>query len=72
MTRKSKQLKAEENKTIAMTDLVGLRFKMLKPCDGVIEVVNSQDQGRICTLKLSDFGSVQDAQVYGQLLVLAP
>lgn len=72
MIRKSKQQIAEDNKTANITDLAKLRFKMLKPCEGVIEVVNCADQGRICTLKVSDFDSVQDAQAYGQLLVLAP
>jgi hypothetical protein len=72
MIRKSKQRKAEENKTAVITDLAKLRFKMLQPYEGIIEVVNSSDHGRICSLRVSDFASVEDAQVYGQLLVLAP
>jgi hypothetical protein len=72
MTVKSKQLKAEENKTISITELTLLRFKTLKPYKGIIEVVNCADMGRVCMLRVSDFVSVSNAQVYAQLLVLAP
>jgi hypothetical protein len=72
MIRKSKQRRAEENKTASITGLATLRFKMLKPYEGIIELVNSSDQGRICSLRVSDFASVEDAQVYGQLMVMAP
>lgn len=72
MTAKSKQLKAEENKTISITELTRLRFKTLKPYKGVIEVANCADMGRVCSLQISDFKSITDAQVYAQLLVLAP
>ena len=72
MNQKSKQLRAEENKTIRITELIGLRFKAMKPENGIIEIANRADQGRVCTLKVSDFKSMEDAKVYAQLLVLAP
>lgn len=72
MTTQSKQLKAEENKTISITELTRLRFKMLKPYKGIIEIANCADMGRVCMLRVSDFKSVADAQVYAQLLVLPP
>jgi hypothetical protein len=72
MTVKSKQLKAEENKTISITELTRLRFNSLKPYKGIIEVVNCADMGRVCILRVSDFVSAENAHVYAQLLVLAP
>jgi hypothetical protein len=72
MTTKSKQLKAEESKTISITELTRLRFKTLKPYKGIIEVVNCVDMGRVCSLRVNDFKSIADAHVYAQLLVLAP
>lgn len=72
MAMKSKQRRAEENKTISIAELTRLKFKMLKPADGMIEIVNWQDMGRVCVLQVSDFKSLADAQVYAQLLILAP
>lgn len=72
MNYKSKQSQAEGNKTISITEITKLRFKVLKPDKGCIELVNDADQGRICTLKISDFRSIGDAKVYADLLRLAP
>lgn len=72
MTVKSKQCQAEEIKTISITELTQLRFRVLNASRGVIEIVNCQDMGRVCSVRLTDFKSVSDAQVYAQLLVLAP
>ncbi|MEO5643962.1 MAG: hypothetical protein ABIQ40_20290 [Bacteroidia bacterium] len=72
MSHKSKQSKAEETKTISITELTKLRFKVLKPDKGCIELVNAVDQGRVCTLKISDFKSAEDAKVYAELLRLTP
>lgn len=72
MTRKSKYRKAGDNETIAITDLATMRFKMLKPRDGIIEIVNSLGHGRICALKISDFRSRKEAELIAGLLRLAP
>ena len=72
MILKSKQSQAEQIKTISIGKARALRFKVLKPQKGVLEIVNQGDQGRICTLKISDFKSKADAEIYAQLLVLAP
>lgn len=72
MNTKSKQARAEEKKTISITEVSKLQFKVLKPDKGCIELVNIADQGRVCTLKISDFNSPEDAKVYAELLRLAP
>lgn len=72
MTHKSKQAQAEETKTISITEITQLQFKVLKPDKGIIELVNTADQGRVCSLKISDFRSTQDAKIYAELLRLAP
>ena len=68
----SKQSQAEENKTISITEVRELRFIVLKPNKRIIEIVNKADNGRVCTLRVSDFRSKGDAEVYAELLRLAP
>ncbi len=70
--KKSRQFQAEKEKTISVTEVKELRFKIHKPDKGLIEIVNCADYGRICTLRISDFLSVSDAQVYAELIKLAP
>jgi hypothetical protein len=72
MSPQSKQFEAEENKTISITEVRKLHFKILKPGKDVIEIVNQADNGRVCTLKISDFRSATDARIYAELLRLAP
>lgn len=72
MSLKSKQGRLEEIKTISIAELTQLKFRILKPAKGQIEIVNAADMGRICTLRISDFRSTSDARIYAQLLVLAP
>lgn len=72
MNSKSRQLQTEENKTISITEIREISFKVLKPQKGVIEIVNAADNGRICTLRIKDFRSAEDAKVYAELLRLAP
>lgn len=72
MERKSRQSKAEQEKTISITEARKLRLKILKPHDGLIEIVNSKDNGRVCTLKIDDFNSLSDTEAYAELLKLAP
>ncbi|MEO5645224.1 MAG: hypothetical protein ABIS12_18020 [Bacteroidia bacterium] len=72
MKKGSKQFQKEENKTISITEVRKLRFKVLKPNKGEIEIVNHADNGRVCKLLISDFRSVSDANVYAELLKLAP
>src|SRR5215218_8296573 len=69
---KSRQSQSEEQKTINITEARKLRLKILKPDKGLIEIVNSKDNGRVCTLRVEDFRSVDDALVYAELLKLAP
>lgn len=68
----SKQSRAEQTKTISISEVRALHFKIVKPQKGIIEIVNCADQGRVCTLKTSDFKSKADAEIYAQLMVLAP
>lgn len=68
----SKQFQAEEDKTISITEVRELRFIVLKPNKQIIEIANKADNGRVCTLRISDFRSKGDAEVYAELLRLAP
>ncbi|CAN5548803.1 hypothetical protein BH11BAC2_BH11BAC2_06220 [soil metagenome] len=72
MAQKRKAVPADQRKTISIAATRKLRFKILKPQKGIIEIVNSADHGRVCTLRLSDFQSPEDAQVYAALIKLAP
>lgn len=72
MNQKSRQFQTEENKTISITEIRELSFKVLKPQKGIIEIVNDADHGRVCTLRVADFRSAEDAKVYAELLRLAP
>ena len=72
MNIKSRQFQSEEQKTISITEARKLRLKILMPDKGLIEIVNSHDNGRVCTLRVKDFRSVDDALVYAELLKLAP
>lgn len=68
----SKQSLAEEIKTISITEIRELRFIVLKPNKRIIEIVNKADHGRVCTLRVSDFRSREDAEIYAGLLRLVP
>jgi hypothetical protein len=72
MNVKSKQFQAEVDKTISITEVRELRLKVLKPQKGVIEIINQADNGRVCTLRIDDFRSLNDAKIYAELLRLAP
>ena len=72
MPQTSKQSESEEQKTISITETRKLRLEVLKPINGKIEIVNTADQGRVCTLTISDFKSLKDAEAYADLLKLAP
>ncbi|MDQ3110873.1 MAG: hypothetical protein M3R17_13350 [Bacteroidota bacterium] len=69
---KHKQPLAEEQKTISITETRKLRLQLVRPGKGIIEIVNSADQGRVCTLRAEDFRSIDDALIYAELLRLAP
>lgn len=72
--KKTMQFKAESKRTVSIKEIRGLRFKAYPPDqdDGIIEVANVSDQGRVCVLFVEDFRSVEDAKVYANLLALAP
>ena len=72
MVRKSKQGKAESFKTAKITKLTNIRLKALEPDRGIIEIVDSVDHGRVCSIRISDFASRRDAKKYAELLSLAP
>lgn len=72
MNPPSNQFQAEEKKTISITEARELRLKVLEPYKGRIELINEADNGRVCTLRISDFQSKEDARVYAELLRLAP
>ena len=72
MGRKSKQRKGESFKTTRITKLANLRLKALEADGGIIEIVDSVDHGRVCSIKISDFPSRRDARTYADLLSLAP
>ncbi len=69
---KSKQQKTEDQKTISISETRNLRLQVVRPAKGIVELVNSADHGRVCTLRTDDFLSVNDALVYAELLRLAP
>lgn len=69
---KSKRFPAEDEKTISITETRKLRLQVLQPAKGIIEIVNVADQGRVCSLRTSDFKSAEDALAYAELLRLAP
>lgn len=69
---RSKQTAAEEEKTISITEARKLRLAIVRPAKNIIELVNTADQGRVCTLKADDFRSMADALIYAELLRLAP
>jgi hypothetical protein len=68
----SNQFQAEDKKTISIIEVKELRLKVLDPYKGRIELVNATDNGRVCTLRISDFHSEEDARIYAELLRLAP
>lgn len=72
--KKSRQHRAESKRTPSIKEIRGLRFRAYPPDtdDGIIEIVNAADGGRVCVLYLEDFNSVEDAVVYSNLLALAP
>lgn len=74
MKNKSKQSQAEEEKTISLkiTGLRQLRFAVLEPNNGLIDIVNTLDNGRVCTLRIDDFNSIGDAQAYAEIIRVAP
>ena len=70
---KSKSHKTnEEVKTISINETRKLRLQVVRPAKGIVEIINTADQGRVCTLNTDDFRSLQDALVYAELLRLAP
>ena len=69
---KSKQQKTEDQKTISIIETRKLRLQVVRPNKGIVELVNSADHGRVCTLRTDDFQSETDALVYAELLRLAP
>ena len=72
--KKTRQFKAESTRTVSITEIRGLRFKAFPPdsSEGIIEVSNTGDNGRVCVLFLEDFRSVEDAIAYAKLIALAP
>jgi hypothetical protein len=74
MGSKSRQSKTEKEKTVSLkiTGLRQLRFNVLEPADGVIEIVNSLDNGRVCSIRIDDFNSIGDAQAYAEVIRIAP
>ncbi|MEO5644138.1 MAG: hypothetical protein ABIQ40_04245 [Bacteroidia bacterium] len=72
MAPPSNQFQAEEKKTISITEARELRLKVLEPYKGRIELINAADNGRVCTLRISDFQSKEDTIIYAELLRLAP
>lgn len=72
MPTKSKQRRAEAFKTDSISKLADIRLKVLKTERGIIEIVNSADNGRVCSIKVSDFRSRRDAAIYAELFSLAP
>lgn len=74
MKNKSRQSKAEDEKTVSLkiTGLRQLRFAVLEPSNGIIDIVNTLDNGRICSLRIDDFNSVGDAQAYAEVIRVAP
>jgi len=72
MNSASRQSQAEETKTISITEVHKLRFKVLKPNKRIIEVANEADYGGVCVLQVKDFRSFEDAEIYAELLRLAP
>lgn len=74
MEKKSRQSKAEKEKTVSLkiTGLRQLRFAVLEPASGVIEIVNVLDNGRVCSLRIDDFNSLDDAQAYSEVIRVAP
>jgi hypothetical protein len=74
MKNKSRQSKTEEEKTVSLkiTGLKQLRFNVLEPANRVIEIVNSLDNGRVCSLRIDDFNSISDAEAYAEVIRIAP
>ena len=74
MANKSRQSQADEEKTISLkiTGLRQLRFAVLEPHNGLIDVVNTLDNGRVCTLRVDDFNSLGDAKAYAEVIRVAP
>ena len=74
MEKKSRQSKAEKEKTVSLkiTGLIKLRFDVLEPSNGVIEIINALDNGRVCSLRIDDFNSLGDAQAYAEIIRVAP
>ncbi|CAN5909274.1 hypothetical protein BH11BAC7_BH11BAC7_05610 [soil metagenome] len=74
MEKKSRQSKAEEEKTVSLkiTGLRQLRFAVLEPANGVIEIINALDNGRVCSLRIDDFNSLGDAEAYVEVIRVAP
>jgi hypothetical protein len=74
MEKKSRQSKTEEEKTVSLkiTGLRKLRFEVLEPTNGIIDIVNALDNGRVCSLRIEDFNSLGDAQAYAEVIRVAP
>jgi hypothetical protein len=74
MVNKSKQSQAESEKTVSLkiTGLKQLRFAVLEPLNGIIDIVNTLDNGRVCSLKVDDFNSLGDAKAYAEVIRVAP
>ncbi|MEO5644735.1 MAG: hypothetical protein ABIQ40_04125 [Bacteroidia bacterium] len=74
MEHKSRQRKTEDEKTLSLkiTGLRKLCFLVIGPVNGVIDIVNSADNGRVCSLTIDDFDSVGDAKSYAEIIRIAP
>jgi hypothetical protein len=74
MTKKSRQAQIESEKTVSLkvTGLKKLQFEILEPNNGVIDIVNTLDNGRVCSLRIEDFDSLGDAKAYAEVIKLAP
>lgn len=72
--KKSRQSKTEDEKTVSLkiTGLRQLRFAVLEPSNGIIDIINTLDNGRVCSLGIDDFNSIGDAQAYAEVIRVAP
>ena len=74
MTKKSRQSQVESEKTVSLkiTGLRKLRFEVLEPTNGIIDIINTLDRGRVCSLRIDDFNSLGDAKAYAEVIRVAP